>query len=66
MASEQTLEKAISRDGTAIGYFRSGAGRPLVLVHGTTADHTPIIGSAQPAGREHRAGGCRTGRGQHA
>ena len=40
MASEQTLEKAISRDGTAVGYFRSGAGRPLVLVHGTTADHT--------------------------
>ena len=40
MASQQTLEKAISRDGTAIGYFRSGAGRPLVLVHGTTADHT--------------------------
>ena len=40
MASQQTLEKAISRDGTAVGYFRSGAGRPLVLVHGTTADHT--------------------------
>ena len=40
MATEQTMEKAISRDGTAVGYFRSGAGRPLVLVHGTTADHT--------------------------
>ena len=40
MASEQTMEKAISRDGTAVGYFRSGTGRPLVLVHGTTADHT--------------------------
>ncbi len=39
MASEQTMEKAISRDGTAVGYFRSGTGRPLVLVHGTAADH---------------------------
>lgn len=34
------LERAISRDGTPIGYFRSGQGRPLVLVHGGTADHT--------------------------
>jgi len=35
-----------SRDGTAIGYERSGHGPPLVLVHGTTADHTrwtPIL-----------------------
>ena len=31
---------AISRDGTEIAYWRSGAGPPLVLVHGTTADHT--------------------------
>ncbi len=29
-----------SRDGTAIAYFRSGGGPPLVLVHGATADHT--------------------------
>ena len=28
-----------SRDGTRIAVFRSGAGRPLVLVHGTSADH---------------------------
>ncbi|HVL83704.1 MAG TPA: alpha/beta hydrolase [Pseudonocardia sp.] len=32
--------KAISRDGTPIAYWRSGSGPPLVLVHGTTADHT--------------------------
>lgn len=29
-----------SKDGTAIAYQRSGKGPPLVLVHGTTADHT--------------------------
>jgi pimeloyl-ACP methyl ester carboxylesterase len=29
-----------SRDGTRIALYRSGAGRPLVLVHGTAADHT--------------------------
>jgi pimeloyl-ACP methyl ester carboxylesterase len=30
---------ATSKDGTAIAYWRSGSGPPLVLVHGTTADH---------------------------
>jgi pimeloyl-ACP methyl ester carboxylesterase len=30
----------ISRDGTPIADFSSGAGRPLILVHGATADHT--------------------------
>jgi pimeloyl-ACP methyl ester carboxylesterase len=29
-----------SRDGTSIAYWRSGTGPPLVLVHGTTADHS--------------------------
>jgi len=29
-----------SADGTPIAVFRSGAGRPLVLVHGAAADHT--------------------------
>jgi pimeloyl-ACP methyl ester carboxylesterase len=28
-----------SKDGTPIVYWRSGGGPPLVLVHGTTADH---------------------------
>lgn len=39
---EQTpvLEATTSRDGTPIGYQRSGHGRPLVLVHGTSADHS--------------------------
>lgn len=29
-----------SADGTAIAVWRTGSGPPLVLVHGTTADHT--------------------------
>jgi pimeloyl-ACP methyl ester carboxylesterase len=33
-----------SRDGTSLGYWRTGpasaSGRPLVLVHGTTSDHS--------------------------
>lgn len=33
------MEQVTSSDGTAITYRRSGAGRPLLLVHGTTADH---------------------------
>ena len=32
------LEKTISRDGTPIGFWRTGQGPALVLVHGTTAD----------------------------
>jgi pimeloyl-ACP methyl ester carboxylesterase len=34
------METIISTDGTKIAYQRSGTGPPLVLVHGTTADHT--------------------------
>ncbi len=34
------MERAISPDGTPIAFWRSGDGPPLVLVHGTTADHT--------------------------
>jgi pimeloyl-ACP methyl ester carboxylesterase len=30
----------VSRDGTPIAVFASGEGPPLLLVHGTTADHT--------------------------
>jgi pimeloyl-ACP methyl ester carboxylesterase len=36
---DPAMEQIVSRDGTAIGYRRSGAGPPLLLVHGTTADH---------------------------
>ena len=34
------METIASKDGTRIAYSRSGSGPPLVLVHGTTADHT--------------------------
>jgi pimeloyl-ACP methyl ester carboxylesterase len=40
------MDKITSKDGTMIAYQRSGVGPPLVLVHGTTADHTrwtPIL-----------------------
>jgi pimeloyl-ACP methyl ester carboxylesterase len=33
------MEQIHSIDGTVIGYQRSGEGSPLVLVHGTSADH---------------------------
>lgn len=34
------METVTSRDGTRLAYARSGSGPPLVLVHGSTADHT--------------------------
>src|SRR5918994_4256030 len=33
-------ESVTSLDGTPIAYWRSGEGPPLVLVHGTSADHS--------------------------
>lgn len=40
-AQESPLMQTItSNDGTRIAYRRGGSGPPLVLVHGTTADHT--------------------------
>jgi pimeloyl-ACP methyl ester carboxylesterase len=35
-----TLKRATSRDGTKIAYWSTGEGPPLVLVHGTPADHS--------------------------
>ena len=46
------METITSTDGTMIAYQRSGTGPPLVLVHGTTADHTrwtPVL----PAFEQH-------------
>lgn len=34
------MDRVRSKDGTLIAYERSGTGPALVLVHGTTADHT--------------------------
>jgi pimeloyl-ACP methyl ester carboxylesterase len=45
-------EGVTSNDGTPIAYFRSGVGPPLVLVHGTSADHSrwrPVL----PAFEQH-------------
>lgn len=36
---QPTLSTVSSADGTKIGVWTSGQGAPLVLVHGTTADH---------------------------
>ncbi len=36
----EAIRTVVSRDGTSVGYRQSGAGRPLVLVHGSPADHT--------------------------
>lgn len=41
MATETgTMNRVVSPDGTPIAYRTSGEGPPVVLVHGTTADHT--------------------------
>jgi pimeloyl-ACP methyl ester carboxylesterase len=43
---EVNMHQVRSEDGTAIAYARTGTGPPLLLVHGTTADHTrwaPIL-----------------------
>jgi pimeloyl-ACP methyl ester carboxylesterase len=39
-AAEATMSAVASPDGTEIAVFVSGQGRPLVVVHGTTSDHT--------------------------
>lgn len=44
------METVTSADGTSIAYERTGSGPPLVLVHGSTADHTrwePILSTLQ-------------------
>ena len=38
--ADAAVSRAASRDGTEIGYFTTGDGPPLVLVHGALADHT--------------------------
>jgi pimeloyl-ACP methyl ester carboxylesterase len=49
--AEQTVTQVTSRDGTEIGYWSSGGGPPLVVVHGTPADHTrwkPLLPYLEP------------------
>jgi pimeloyl-ACP methyl ester carboxylesterase len=38
--AEATVTRALSRDGTAIAYWTTGEGPPLVLAHGSMGDHT--------------------------
>jgi pimeloyl-ACP methyl ester carboxylesterase len=53
-----------STDGTPIAAFTSGDGPPLVLVHGTTADHTTWRATAPVLERSYRVGAIdRRGRG---
>jgi pimeloyl-ACP methyl ester carboxylesterase len=47
---QSTPTRVTSRDGTEIAVWTSGEGPPLVLVHGTTADHTrwrPVLPSLE-------------------
>ena len=37
---EAAMSRVVSRDGTKIGYWTTGQGPPLVLVHGALGDHT--------------------------
>ena len=39
-SNDREPELVASEDGTPIAVWRSGEGKPLVLVHGTAADHT--------------------------
>jgi len=35
----EKTKKVTSKDGTTIGFWENGSGPPLLLIHGTTADH---------------------------
>jgi pimeloyl-ACP methyl ester carboxylesterase len=53
---EATMTRVTSRDGTQIAYWTSGEGPPLVVVHGTTADHTrwrPLLPYLEPHATVH-------------
>jgi pimeloyl-ACP methyl ester carboxylesterase len=56
LTHESTLTRVISRDGTEIAFWTTGDGPPLVLVHGTTADHTrwrPLLPYLEPHAAVH-------------
>jgi pimeloyl-ACP methyl ester carboxylesterase len=55
-AGEATMTRVVSRDGTQIACWTSGVGPPLVLVHGTTADHSrwrPLLPYLEPHATVH-------------
>ena len=50
MSTSAAVRSIASPDGTSIGFSRSGAGRPLVLVHGTSAGRSrwePVLPSLE-------------------
>ena len=50
-AGEPTMTRVTSRDGTAIAYWTSGVGPPLLLVHGTSGVHerfAPLLPYLEP------------------
>jgi pimeloyl-ACP methyl ester carboxylesterase len=50
MSTPAVVRSVVSPDGTSIGFSRSGAGRPLVLVHGTSASRSrwePVLPSLE-------------------
>jgi pimeloyl-ACP methyl ester carboxylesterase len=49
---DEQVDTVVSADGTPLAVWRSGAGPPLVLVHGATADHSRWA-PALPALEEH-------------
>jgi pimeloyl-ACP methyl ester carboxylesterase len=54
--ADATLTRVASRDGTEIGYWTSGEGPPLVLVHGAVGDHTrwrPLLPYLEPHATVH-------------
>lgn len=53
---ESIMSKVTSRDGPEIAYWTSGDGPPLVVVHGTPADHTrwrPVLPYLEPYATVH-------------
>jgi pimeloyl-ACP methyl ester carboxylesterase len=54
--AEATMTRVASRDGTEIGWWTTGQGPPLVLVHGAVADHTrwrPLLPCLEPHATVH-------------
>ena len=50
------VTRVASRDGTKIGYWTSGEGPPLLLIHGNPADHTrwrPLLPYIEPHATVH-------------
>jgi pimeloyl-ACP methyl ester carboxylesterase len=53
---EPTMTRVVSRDSTEIAWWTSGEGPPLVVVHGTPADHTrwrPLLPYLEPHATVH-------------